>query len=81
MGSAAGPLAVVLRDPYGREQTYRTNEAVASGFRIREMRMGNYGPNAGADAAWVVLQRGVTRVTLLGNGQVQIGEVKIDVKP
>lgn len=80
MGSSAKPVAAVLRDAQGQEQTYRMNEAVASGFRIQEMRVGSYGPNAGADVAWVVLQRGVTRATLLGNGKVEISEVKSNTK-
>jgi hypothetical protein len=81
MGSSAKAVAVVLRDPLGQEQTYRMNEAVTSGYRVQDMHMGFYGPDAGADAAWVVLQRGVSRVTLLGDGKVEVGEVKSNTKP
>lgn len=81
MGSSAKAVAVVLRDPLGQEQTYRMNEAVTSGYRVQDMHMGFYGPDAGADAAWVVLQRGASRVTLLGDGKVEVGEVKSNTKP
>jgi HEAT repeat protein len=81
MGSSARTVAVVLRDPQGQEQTYRVNEVVASGYRVHDMHMGAYGPNAGTDAAWVVLQRGISRVTLLGDGRVEISEVKGKPKP
>lgn len=80
MGSSAKAVAVVLRDPQGQEQTYRPNEAVASGYRVQDMRMGSYGPNAGEDVAWVVLQRGTSRVALFGNGKVEITDVKSSTK-
>jgi len=77
MGSTPKPVAVVLRDPHGREQTYRHNEAVASGYRVQHMHMGGVRENAAKDPAFVVLQRGVTRVILFADGRFETSQVKI----
>jgi hypothetical protein len=77
MGSTNKPIAVVLRDPHGREQTYRANEAVASGFRVRKMHMAGTGDKAATDIAHVILQRGVTRAVLFADGRIDISQVAV----
>jgi hypothetical protein len=65
MGVPEKPVAVVLRDTQGKEQLYREGEAVAAGYRIRDLHVGARGAEEPKDPPWVTLVRGDDRITLV----------------
>jgi HEAT repeat protein len=65
MGAPDKPVAVVLRDPQGKEHLYREGEAVAAGYRIRDLHAGARGAEEPKDPPWVTLVRAADRITLI----------------